>query len=99
MARLRSGDIASALNLKQSCSDAQFELAWRSCINIQDSPILSSCATTRNTTAYPRISPNTSKPSIAQIPKMDRLNRMLASAGGMGGLNSAAPGSVSLSFI
>lgn len=26
---------------------------------------------------------------------MDRLNRMLASAGGMGGLNSAAPGSVS----
>jgi hypothetical protein len=28
---------------------------------------------------------------------MDRLNRMLASAGGMSGLNSAAPGSVRIS--
>jgi 26S proteasome regulatory subunit N11 len=30
---------------------------------------------------------------------MDRLNRMLATAGGMGGLNSAAPGSVSYSQL
>lgn len=52
-------------------------------------------ATTTSTTNHPRFlfTPKHNNSHNPQL-KMDRLNRMLASAGGMGGLNSAAPGSV-----
>ena len=60
------------------------------------STLKSACATDLGN-FLDRIPHSINKSIVCKQARMDRLNRMLASAGGMSGLNNAAPGSVSSS--